>query len=219
MCKICLKRTIDATFLDCLALTFCDVIGELLPEWACLTLQGGTAFLLTSKLADIPVSRVRNRGPTSNQTVNQNCQWFHNATWQENCQCWNQRLCWLWYYNKFSKPPIFYGKGQQYILLLCLYPADIWRQCDVGKTSDSDVGLTLQEGCNGKFSRRRIWSRPNRPKSNLILTSLQRRVPAGYACCHVYSNKSKWSNWRGCKVFLNSSYRPTLASNTYGTGR
>ena len=53
------KRTLNATFLDCLALTFCDVIGELLPEWACLTLQGGTTFLLTSKLADIPVSRVR----------------------------------------------------------------------------------------------------------------------------------------------------------------
>ena len=49
-------------FLDCLALTFCDIIGELLPEWACLTLQGGTTFLLTSKLADIPVSRVRNCG-------------------------------------------------------------------------------------------------------------------------------------------------------------
>ena len=46
-------------FLDCLALTFYDAIGELLPEWACLTLQGGTTFLLTSKLADIPVSRVR----------------------------------------------------------------------------------------------------------------------------------------------------------------
>ena len=38
MYKICLKRTLDATFLDCLALTFWDVIGELLPEWACLTL-------------------------------------------------------------------------------------------------------------------------------------------------------------------------------------
>ena len=48
LCKICLKRTLDATFLDCLALTFCDVIGELPPEWACLTLQGGTTFLLTS---------------------------------------------------------------------------------------------------------------------------------------------------------------------------
>ena len=63
MCKICLKRQLDATFLDCLALTFCDVIGELLPEWACLTLQGGTTFLLTSKLADIPVSRVRKLFP------------------------------------------------------------------------------------------------------------------------------------------------------------
>ena len=46
-------------------------------------------------------------------------------------------------------------------------------------TSDSDVGLTLQEGCNWKFSRRRILSRPIRPKSDLIPTSLQRRVPAG----------------------------------------
>ena len=70
MCKICLKRTPDATFLDCLALTFCDVIGELLPEWACLTLQGGTTFLLTSKLADIPVSRVRKR-----------------RLWMSYCQC------------------------------------------------------------------------------------------------------------------------------------
>ena len=59
MYKICLKRTLDATFLDCLTLTFCDVIGELLPEWDCLTLQDGTTFLLMSKLADIPVSRVK----------------------------------------------------------------------------------------------------------------------------------------------------------------
>ena len=62
MCKIHLKHTLDATFLACLALTFCDVIGELLPEWACLTLQGGTISLLTSKLADIPVSRMRKIG-------------------------------------------------------------------------------------------------------------------------------------------------------------
>ena len=48
MCKICLKRTLDATFLDFLALTFCDVIGELIPEWAYLNLQGGTTFRLTS---------------------------------------------------------------------------------------------------------------------------------------------------------------------------
>ena len=44
------KSTLEATFLDYLALRFCDAIGELLPEWVCL---------LTSKLADIPVSRVR----------------------------------------------------------------------------------------------------------------------------------------------------------------
>ena len=60
-CKICRKRILDATFLDCLMLTFNDVIGKLLPEWACLILQGGTTFLLTSKLANIPVSRVRKR--------------------------------------------------------------------------------------------------------------------------------------------------------------
>ena len=63
MCKICLKRTLDATFLDCFALTFCDIIVELLPESACLTLQGGTTFLLTSKLADFAVLRVRKPCP------------------------------------------------------------------------------------------------------------------------------------------------------------
>ena len=59
MCKIAIKHTLDTTFLDCLALMFCDFIRELLPEWACLILQGGTTFHLTSILADIPVSRVR----------------------------------------------------------------------------------------------------------------------------------------------------------------
>ena len=59
MCKIYLKRTPYTTFLHCLALTFCDVIGKLLQEWASLTLQGGTTFHLTSNLAGIPVSRVR----------------------------------------------------------------------------------------------------------------------------------------------------------------
>ena len=43
MCKICLKHTLDVTFLDCSVLMFCDVIGEILPEWACLTLQGETS--------------------------------------------------------------------------------------------------------------------------------------------------------------------------------
>ena len=42
MCKIDIKHILDATFLDCLALIFCDVIGELLPEWTCLTLEDGT---------------------------------------------------------------------------------------------------------------------------------------------------------------------------------
>ena len=56
------KRTLVATFLDCLALTFLTSY-ELLPEWPCLTLRGGTTFLLTSKLADIPVSRVRKHFP------------------------------------------------------------------------------------------------------------------------------------------------------------
>ena len=63
MCKICQKRTLGATFLDHLALMSCDIIGQLLPEWACLTLQGGTTFLWMSKLADIPVSRVRKSDP------------------------------------------------------------------------------------------------------------------------------------------------------------
>ena len=70
MCKISLKRTFDATFLGCLALTFCDVISELLPEWACVTLQGGTTFLPTSKLADIPVSRLRKRSLTNIKCCN-----------------------------------------------------------------------------------------------------------------------------------------------------
>ena len=48
------------TFLDCLAFTFCDVIGELLLELACLVLQGGTTFHLMSTLADIPVSILYN---------------------------------------------------------------------------------------------------------------------------------------------------------------
>ena len=60
MCKTGLKRTLDMTFLDFLVLTFCDVIGELLPEWACLTFTGGTTFPLTSNMVDIPISRVRN---------------------------------------------------------------------------------------------------------------------------------------------------------------
>ena len=50
MCKICRKCTLDATFLDCLALTFCEVIGELLTEWACLTLQGGTLHFSCVKI-------------------------------------------------------------------------------------------------------------------------------------------------------------------------
>ena len=33
------KLTLDAKFFDCLALKLCDVINDLLPEWACLTLQ------------------------------------------------------------------------------------------------------------------------------------------------------------------------------------
>ena len=59
MCKIDVKHTLDVTFLDCLALTFCDIIGDLLREWACLFLLGGTTFRPTSNLADIPVLRVR----------------------------------------------------------------------------------------------------------------------------------------------------------------
>ena len=40
-----------------MALTFSNVIGDLLPERANLTLQGGTTFRLTSN-ADIPFSRM-----------------------------------------------------------------------------------------------------------------------------------------------------------------
>ena len=59
MCKTDIKRTLDVTFLDCLALTFCDIIGDLLPQWARLALLDGTTFRLMSYLLDIPVSRVR----------------------------------------------------------------------------------------------------------------------------------------------------------------
>ena len=60
-CKIDLKCTIDVTFQDCFTLSFCDVIGDLHPEWACRTLLGGTTFRLASNLADIPISRVRKK--------------------------------------------------------------------------------------------------------------------------------------------------------------
>ena len=40
-------------------MTLSDVICDLLPEWACLTLLDRNAFRLTSNLADIPVSRVK----------------------------------------------------------------------------------------------------------------------------------------------------------------
>ena len=59
--KIDIKRTLDTTFLNCLALNFCDVKGHLLLEWACRTDQGGTTFPLTSNFVNIPVSRVRMR--------------------------------------------------------------------------------------------------------------------------------------------------------------
>ena len=58
-CKRHIKHTLQTTFLDCLVLMFCDLILDLLPEWACLTLMDGTKFWLTSNLADKPVSRVR----------------------------------------------------------------------------------------------------------------------------------------------------------------
>ena len=47
-------------FVNCLALTFCDVIDHLLPERTCLTLQDRTIFCLTSNLADKPVSKSEN---------------------------------------------------------------------------------------------------------------------------------------------------------------
>ena len=73
MYKICLKRTLDATFLCGLSLTFCDVTGELLLQWACPTLQVETTFLLASKLADIPVSRVRKHSPDRHQFWGYSC--------------------------------------------------------------------------------------------------------------------------------------------------
>ena len=51
--QIDIKCTLDRTFLDCLALTLCDNVGDLL-------LNGlGLGFRLRSNLADSPVSRVR----------------------------------------------------------------------------------------------------------------------------------------------------------------
>ena len=100
MCKIGIKRTLDATSLHCLALTFYDVIGDLLPEWACLTLQGGTTFRLTSNLADIPVSRVRKNG--LNIRTNASPKW--NRT---RCPRGVSALCWL-----AAPVAMFYGNLQ-----------------------------------------------------------------------------------------------------------
>ena len=61
MCNINVKHIRNATFLGCLVLMFCDIIGNLMLEWACPTLEGRTALRLMSNLADISVSRVRNR--------------------------------------------------------------------------------------------------------------------------------------------------------------
>ena len=98
MCKICLKRTLDATFLDCLALTFCDVMGQLLPEWVCLTLQGRTTFLLTSKLADIPVSRVRKGDLDSCITLTGS---VHLATSIATFYIiWTRHLILVWHWNR-----------------------------------------------------------------------------------------------------------------------
>ena len=58
MCKTKLKCTLKVSFLDCLTLTFCDVIDDKLQEWACLTLYVRT-FCITSSLADISVSRLK----------------------------------------------------------------------------------------------------------------------------------------------------------------
>ena len=76
MCKIDVKRTQDMTFLDCLASTFCDIIGELLPEWACRTFS----FRQTSNFADIPVSRVRNF--CHNVTESLQTTGFHDDCWR-----------------------------------------------------------------------------------------------------------------------------------------
>ena len=52
ICKVhvCLKCTLDVTFIECLALTFCDVISELLPEWAFLPSRVGQHFSWRQKL-------------------------------------------------------------------------------------------------------------------------------------------------------------------------
>ena len=53
MCMIEIRCTIDVTFLDCLGLTFCDIISDLLLELACPALQSRTAFRPTSMLPEL----------------------------------------------------------------------------------------------------------------------------------------------------------------------
>ena len=55
MCKIDIDCMLDPNFLDCLALTFCDIIGDFLPERA----QFWTTFCLTPNVVESPVPRVR----------------------------------------------------------------------------------------------------------------------------------------------------------------
>ena len=47
MYEIDIKRTLNATFLDCLALMFYEYIGDLLPEWAYLAYRTGQSADLT----------------------------------------------------------------------------------------------------------------------------------------------------------------------------
>ena len=63
------KMQTRCNFLDCLALTFCGVRDDLLPEWTFLSLHGGT-FRLTSNLAEIAVSRVRKCSLTNSVHMN-----------------------------------------------------------------------------------------------------------------------------------------------------
>ena len=62
MCKIDIKRALDETFLNCLALTFCDVIGDVLPEWACHPSESDN--IPSVNFDGYPVSKMRNTGPS-----------------------------------------------------------------------------------------------------------------------------------------------------------
>ena len=96
MCKKDIKGSLEVTFQDCLALTFCDVIGDLLPEWACLTLQGVTTFCLPSYFG---INRIYNQfvqgpwNPSECQTL---------AVYDEACRV--VEIAYLWHKGGFPCP-------------------------------------------------------------------------------------------------------------------